>query len=176
MADPFLGEIRIFGFNFAPRNWAFCDGQLLPISQNNALYSLLGTNFGGNGTKTFGLPNLLQNVPVGAGNAPGLSPRVLGATGGTPYVQLTSPNMPQHSHTLAGFSRPATKSTPDGNSAIAHSTGGSVFVASTAGQAATMQAGTLSAGAGSGLHHNNVMPFQKLNFCIALAGTFPAKP
>jgi len=106
MADPFVGEIRIFGFNFAPRGWAFCDGQLLPISQNTALFSLLGTFYGGDGKSTFALPDMQGNAPVGAGDGPGLSPRFLGETAGSSSVTLLVSEIPLHNHLFNVLSDP----------------------------------------------------------------------
>src|SRR5579859_4083159 len=118
MADPFLGEIRIWGCTFAPLNWAFCTGQLLPISQYTALFSLLGTNYGGNGTTTFGLPDLRGMVPIGWGASTSGSTYVIGETGGVNIVTLTEPTVPPHTHALHATPRTATRDTPDAKSTL----------------------------------------------------------
>src|ERR1700692_881972 len=114
MADQFVGEIRAVGFNFPPSGWAFCDGQLMAISQNTALFSLLGTFYGGNGTSTFALPNLQGSVPVHVGQGPGLSPYVLGQTGGTPTVTLITSQLPAHTHVLSASTVNANSPSPSG--------------------------------------------------------------
>ena len=115
MSEPFVGEIRMFAGNFAPRGWAFCDGQLLAVSQNDALFSLLGTIYGGDGRTTFGLPDLRGRVPIHAGSGPGLSPRRLGAKAGAENVTLTVNQLPSHSHRLSGSANLASESRPEGN-------------------------------------------------------------
>ncbi len=177
MSDPFLGEVRCFGFNFAPVNYAQCNGQLMAISQNTALFSILGTNFGGNGINTFGLPNLNGNVVVGAGTGPGLSPRDVGETGGEQYVTLTSANMPPHTHTLHGMGRGGGDATPSAAEGLGHSaTGQNAYAPASAGKPATLNAAALTASPGQGQPHYNVMPFLTVNFCIALVGIFPPRP
>src|SRR5881398_274468 len=121
MSSPFVAEIRIFGFNFAPTGWALCNGQLLPISQNTALFSLLGTFYGGDGKSTFALPNLQGNAPMFWGQGPGLSDRVLGETSGTPYVTLLEGEMPVHQHGLMGNSAAGDLPSPAANRSLARS-------------------------------------------------------
>lgn len=171
MADPFVAEIRMFGFNFAPTGWAACDGQVLPISQNTALFSLLGTNFGGNGSSNFALPDLRSRLALGTGQGPGLSQRVVGESGGAAAVTLTDAQMPGHSHDLLGVPSPTTGSpadaalAPTANSAPAYRIPG----------ATTSMASDSLAASGGSLPHNNRQPYLGLNFCIALQGIFPPR-
>lgn len=171
MADPFVAEIRIFAGNFPPRGWATCDGQLLPIAQNTALFSLLGINFGGDGRSTFGLPNLTGRSPMFWGGGPGLSERVLGETGGSESVTLLASQMPNHRHGLKAALSPST-GTPSASVALSPSNGGNIYRAS--GTAQLMAAQTLAA-AGGGQPHNNLQPFLTLTFIIALVGIFPPR-
>ena len=174
MADPFVAEIRIFPFNFPPTGWAFCNGQLLPISQNTALFSLLGTTYGGNGQSTFGLPNMLDNVPIHTGAnqpGPGLSTYDLGQQSGTQAVTLLVSEIPVHTHTLNGTSSPAESPDPTGN-ALARSVNGNAYTNTFTAQQMAFQA---LPPAGGSLPHNNMMLFLTLNFCIALQGIFPAR-
>jgi microcystin-dependent protein len=166
MSDPFLSEIRIFSFNFAPRNWAFCNGQLLPINQNQALFSLLGTTYGGNGQTTFALPNLQGRVPVHMGSG-----FTLGQAGGETTHTLSTPEMPQHTHTLQGSGNTANSTNPaTGNTyAVALRP---VYLAPAAGSV-QLAAGAIS-NIGGGQAHDNTQPILGLNFCIALAGIFPS--
>ena len=173
MSEPFVGEVRCVGFNFPPRSWAFCQGQLLAISQNTALFSLLGTQYGGNGTSNFALPNLQGNVAIGQGQGLGLTPRNVGETSGSPSVTLLQGNLPTHNHnymTNVGDG-PADKVSPSSNSSI--SSGPGMFTASTSPQVA-MAANMLSLN-GNSQPHNNMMPYLTLNFVIALQGVFPAR-
>jgi microcystin-dependent protein len=174
MADPFVAEIRIFPFNFAPNGWAFCDGQILPISQNTALFSLLGTTYGGNGVSTFGLPNLQGRAPMHPGQGPGLSLRDLGETGGVQTVTLLQTEMPSHSHALSANSNPADLSAPTSNRSLARSSGGFAYQDSNANLADLFPQAL--AVAGGSLPHNNLMPYLVLNFCIALQGIYPPRP
>lgn len=174
MADPFVAEIRVFPFNFPPKGWAFCNGQLLPLSQNTALFSLLGTVYGGDGKSTFALPNLEGSAPVHPGQATGGSQYFLGQAGGSETITLLQTEMPQHVHQLmAANGDPAESNIPTGN-ALARS---NVFVYSTTltplAQMASPQA---LAPNGGGQPHNNMMPYLTLSFCIALQGVFPARP
>ncbi len=174
MSDPFVAEIRIFPFNFAPRGWAFCNGQLLPISQNTALFSLLGTNFGGDGKSNFGLPNLQGSVPQFYEQGPGLSPYVIGQTGGTPSVALLQTQLAPHTHAVnaLGTPPPANTGTPAAGVALARSSGGAAYAQ--ANDLAAMSPSIVTQ-AGGGQAHNNLMPYLVLNFCIALQGIFPAR-
>lgn len=176
MADPFVGEIRIFGFNFPPTGWALCNGQLLPISQNTALFSLLGTNYGGNGTTTFGLPNLQGCAPLQPGQGAGLSLYDLGETGGTAAVALLTSQMPYHTHAAGGVNGAGTLATPAGNIWASAMVGRQAEnrYAAVPGTSPAMAAQML-APSGGGLPHNNMPPYLVLNFCIALQGIYPPR-
>ncbi len=177
--DPFVGEIRIVPFNFAPSGWALCNGQLLPISQNTALFSLLGTTYGGNGSTNFALPNLQGSVPMNAGSGPGLSPRVLGETGGVAAVALSASQMPLHSHTLQGSTITATTGVPSSAVALGIPPGSARHPSNLYKAGAVTTSVTLDASAirpaGGGTAHNNMQPYLTLNFIIALQGVFPAR-
>ena len=174
--DQFVAEIRIFGFNFAPLGWAPCNGQLLPLSQNTALFSLVGTYYGGNGTSTFGLPNLQGNAVLGAGNGAGLTPRVIGETEGEASVTLLATQLPSHTHT-ANANIPGNSADP-GNTTVWGNVGSQRpapnIYATTAGTPVGMNGAALGLSGGS-LPHNNMMPYLVLNFCIALTGVFPSR-
>jgi microcystin-dependent protein len=170
--DPFVAEIRIFGFNFAPTGWAACNGQLLPISQNTALFSLLGTTYGGDGKSTFALPNLQGNAPMHPGQGPGLSLRDLGEMGGSETVTLLQSEIPAHSHSLmANTLDIADTNVPSPNASFALSSGGTLYQAAAN---TTLGVQALSMAGGS-LPHSNMQPYLTLNFCIALQGVFPAR-
>ncbi|HYF65319.1 MAG TPA: tail fiber protein [Herpetosiphonaceae bacterium] len=173
MADPFVAEIRIFPFTFAPTGWAFCDGQLLPISQNTALFSLLGTTYGGNGKSNFALPDLRGRAPMQPGQGPGLSLHDLGETGGSETVSLLEIEIPAHSHTVRASSGDAEDGTPTNNS-FARTDNGSVYVTAPAASPVTMAALAI-APAGGDQPHNNLQPYLTFNFCIALQGVFPPR-
>jgi microcystin-dependent protein len=173
MADPFVAEIRIFAFNFAPKGWAFCAGQLMPISQNTALFSLLGTTYGGDGKSTFALPDMQGNAPMHPGQGPGLSLYDLGQTGGSDFVTLLESEMPNHSHALKAGSDPANVQAPIPTVCLTRAAGGSAYSITTTGLQA--MAPQILAPAGGSLPHNNMMPFLTLNFCIALQGVFPPR-
>lgn len=177
MADPFVAEIRIFPFNFAPKGWAFCAGQLMPISQNTALFSLLGTTYGGDGKSTFALPDLQGNAPIHQGQGPGLSLYDLGQIGGEQFVTLISSEIPAHAHNV-GMANAANGDsvTPVGCTwAQAPSGRGALFVYNPGPPTAKMLATSILPAGGS-LPHNNMQPYLTLNFCIALQGVFPARP
>jgi microcystin-dependent protein len=180
MSDPFVAEIRIFGFNFPPQGWAFCDGQLMSIQQNTALFSLLGTNYGGNGTSTFGLPNLQGNLPLhtGSGPGPGLSFYSVGETGGVPSVTVLNSQMASHSHFINADTANAGSDSPSGaifKAGFHPGNPGTAVWPYNAGPANTaLDSRSLSA-AGGTLPHNNMMPSLVLNFCIALTGIYPAR-
>jgi microcystin-dependent protein len=174
VADPFVAEIRVFPFNFAPKGWAWCDGQLLPLSQNTALFSLLGTTYGGNGKSTFALPDLQGSAPMHPGQGPGLSLHDLGETGGSQTVALHESEIPTHIHTVQAANFPADIATPTPNVALARSTGGNAYQTETSADVVQMDLSAL-APAGGGAPHNNMMPFLTLYFCIALQGVFPPR-
>jgi microcystin-dependent protein len=176
MSDQFVAEIRIYPFNFAPKGWAFCSGQILPISQNTALFSLLGTTYGGDGKSNFALPNLQGNAPMFYGQGPGLSLHDIGETGGTATVSLLQSEMPAHSHTMMGYGTPppANGGTPDPTVALARSSGGAAYKQAPYGAVGAMDPSALAV-AGGGQPHNNMMPYLTLNFCIALQGIFPPR-
>jgi microcystin-dependent protein len=170
MSDPFVAEIRMFGFNFAPTGWAQCNGQLLPISQNTALFSLLGTFYGGDGKSTFALPDLQGSVPVHPGQGPGLSLYDLGQIGGAEFVTLLQSEMPFHMHGFVGSEEVINANEPGDNWFGA----GETRYASPAALAQlNVQAISI---AGGSLPHNNMMPYLVVNFCIAMQGVFPARP
>ena len=171
--DPFVAEIRIFGFTFAPRGWAFCNGQLLPLSQNTALFSLLGTTYGGDGRSNFALPNLQGSAPMHPGQGPGLSLHALGETGGSPSLTLLESQIPAHSHTPRVQTTVASKSTPANNS-LSRVSGATPYLPP-AGAALVAMAPEAVAPAGGNQPHNNMMPYLALNFCIALQGVFPPR-
>jgi microcystin-dependent protein len=173
VADPFVAEIRIFPFNFAPRGWAFCDGQLLPLSQNTALFSLLGTTYGGNGKSNFALPDVQGRAPMHPGQGPGLSLHDLGETGGSETVTLLESEIPSHSHGLLAAPAPGNSRSPAGN-VLARSTGGNAYLAPAGAPLVTMSAVSL-APAGGDQPHNNLMPYLTFSFCIALQGVFPPR-
>jgi microcystin-dependent protein len=172
MADPFVAEIRIFPFNFAPNGWAFCDGQLMPLSQNTALFSLLGTTYGGDGKSTFALPNLQGRAPMHPGQGPGLSPHTLGEAGGNGTVTLSESELPAHSHAMMAQSSLATSKTPTGNT-LARPGKGQTYAPASANVVA--MANQALAPAGSQAPHNNMMPYLTFHFCIALQGVFPPR-
>jgi microcystin-dependent protein len=172
MADPFVAEIRIFPFNFAPKGWAFCNGQLLPLSQNTALFSLLGTTYGGDGRSTFALPNLQGSAPMHPGQGPGLSPHDLGEQGGSDTVTLLQSELPAHSHALNASNGPANLQAP-GSDRVLGRANVNTYLDNPANPVA-MAPQALSAAGGS-LPHNNLMPYLTLNFNIALQGVFPPR-
>jgi len=174
MASPFVAEIRIFGFNFAPKGWAFCDGQILPLSQNTALFSLLGTTYGGDGKSNFALPNLQGSAPMQQGQGPGLSLRDLGETGGETTVSLLQSEIPSHTHTASASGGGGSANDPTGGvwaATVIARQGTNTY--GTAG-GATMSPVALSI-AGGDQPHNNMMPYLTLNFCIALQGVYPPR-
>ena len=174
MADPFVAEIRIFPFNFAPKGWAFCDGQLLPISQNTALFSLLGTTYGGDGKSNFALPNMQGNAPMHPGQGPGLSLHDLGEVDGSENVTLLQSEIPAHNHSMMAQNQPAQLDAPGPDRTFARSSGGFAYKASPYNQIVQFSANMI-APAGGDQPHNNMMPYLTLNFCIALQGVFPPR-
>ncbi|MBO9557899.1 MAG: phage tail protein [Caulobacter sp.] len=183
MSDQYLAEIRIFSFPYAPAGWAQCAGQILPISQNTALFSLLGTTYGGNGTSNFALPNLMGNLPLHVGRnqpGPGLQVYDLGQVGGSENVTLLQTEMPIHSHSPVSTTANGTVTTASGNQPakafngnFTQNTQGLVYSAVTT--PATQLPAQVIGVAGGGLPHNNMMPTLFLNYCIALRGAFPAR-
>ena len=174
MSDQYVAEIRMFAGNFAPSGWALCNGQLLPISQNTALFSLLGTNYGGNGTSTFGLPNLQGSAPLGYGQGPGLSSRALGQTGGEQTVKLLATQIPSHTHTAqaataGGLDAPTANVW--GESQLGKTP---LNIYSPGPGNVSMNAGAI-AGTGGSQAHNNLPPYLCVTFIIALTGTFPTR-
>ena len=172
MADPFVAEIRIFPFNFAPRGWAWCDGQLLPLSQNTALFSLLGTTYGGNGKSNFALPDLQGRAPMHPGQGPGLSLHDLGETGGSETVTLLESEIPSHSHGVTCAQSDATVRLPPGEYP-ATGTGG-ILMYQAPGPLVQLNGNTVTP-AGGDQPHNNMQPYLTFYFCIALQGVFPPR-
>jgi microcystin-dependent protein len=177
MADPFVAEIRIFPFNFAPTGWAFCNGQLLPLSQNTALFSLLGTVYGGDGKSTFALPDLQGSSPMHPGQGQGLSDHVLGEQSGSEFVTLLSSEMPAHAHFVGrALAANGDSQTPAGSVWAQSAAGrGTAIVYHEPPATGTVNPTSLTPTGGS-LPHNNMQPFLTLSFCIALQGIFPARP
>jgi microcystin-dependent protein len=175
MSDQFVAEIRMFAGNFAPLGWAFCNGQILPISQNTALFSLLGTTYGGNGTSNFALPNLQGSAPIGYGQGPGLSLRSLGQSGGEQTVTLQVSQIPVHGHSAMAATSGG-KNSPTGNVWGESKLGKTpLYVYATSGAAnVNMNPGALAA-AGGNQPHNNMPPYLGLSFIIALQGIFPSR-
>jgi microcystin-dependent protein len=179
MSEPFIGQITIFGFGFAPQGWAFCQGQLLPLSQNIPLFRILGTNYGGNGSTTFALPNL-QGIPVGAGQGPGRSGYSIGQDGGEATVTLAPQEIPSHSHAFDVVTEQATNASPEGNQlakawrAQAHTDSVVSFYSDNPNNAKTALAPNAIVANGSGAAHNNMQPYLTLNFCIAMQGVMPS--
>jgi microcystin-dependent protein len=168
MSEPFVAEIRVFASNFAPRGWAFCDGQLLPIAQNTALFSLIGTIYGGDGRTTTALPNLMGRAPVHPGRGPGLSQRRLGEKAGTESVALSETELPSHTHQLTGTEEDIDGTSPVGN-----------YLATGNDQYSATDGSTLSDAslqdAGGSQSHNNMQPYLTMNFIIALVGVYPSR-
>ncbi len=171
MSEPFVGEIRMFAGNFAPRSWAFCDGQLLAVSQNDALFSLLGTVYGGDGRTTFGLPDMRGRLSVHAGQGPGLSLRTLGARGGAENVTLTTNQMPSHSHAYQGSTDAGSSNTPAGN-VLAGRAGDATYIET---PASTAMAPNSVGNTGGSQSHTNMMPYLCVNYIIALFGIYPSR-
>jgi len=173
MSEPFIGEIRIFGFNWNPRNWALCNGQLLAISQNTALFAIIGTQFGGDGRTTMGLPYLQGRAPMHAGNGPGLTPRPEGSFGGGNSVQLAATQIPAHTHTIAVDLNDGTVTDPLG-CFPAKTPKPTKAYAEDSSTLEPMNGAQLGAAGASGAHENR-QPYLTVNFCIALQGLFPSR-
>lgn len=176
MSEPFVAEIRIFAGNFAPRSWAFCDGQLLPISQNTALFSLIGTTYGGDGRTTTALPNLQGQAPMHPGRGPGLTSRRLGQRTGTNTVTLSEAQIPSHNHTVRGRMGSGTANlTPNNTASLSkNGFGDRIYQTNTTGSLENLASQTLSTTGGS-QSHTNVQPFLAMSFIIALQGLYPSR-
>lgn len=170
MSDPFVAEIRMFGFNFAPTGWAQCNGQLLPLSQNTALFALLGTFYGGDGKSTFALPNLMGGSPVHQGQGSGLSEYFLGQQGGTEAVTLLVSEMPVHAHSFTASEEVVNEATPAN---FFYGAGETRYAVP---NNVTQMAPQALSPAGGSVPHNNLMPYLVVNFCIAMQGVFPQRP
>jgi microcystin-dependent protein len=171
VSEPFVGEIRMFAGNFAPRGWAFCDGQLLAVSQNDALFSLLGTIYGGDGRTTFGLPDLRGRIPIHAGHGPGLSERRLGAKGGAEKVTVTVNQLPSHGHPMQASSQNALQTAPNGN-VLGQATSIDLYRVTPADE--DLASSSILATGGS-QPHTNLMPYLCVHFIIALVGIYPSR-
>jgi microcystin-dependent protein len=174
MSDPFVAEIRIFAGNFAPTGWATCNGQLMAISQNTALFSLLGTFYGGDGKSTFALPNLAGSTPMGQGQGAGLSQRFLGDPGGEPFVTLLQTEMPLHNHFVAVSTENGNQGSLTNAVVLGKSVGGTLYQNNTTQNLVQLNFQALSV-AGSSLPHNNLQPYLAMTFIIALQGIFPPR-
>ena len=169
MSEPFLAEVRLVGFNFAPRGWAFCDGQILPINQNQSLYSLLGTNYGGDGRTSFALPDLRGRTPIHVGDGHRLAQK-----SGAETVTLTAAEIAAHTHTVKASSTAANQGNPSGRIMAAADPGFNHFRPPEAASTTALRSGTVT-NAGGGQAHNNMQPYLAVNFCIALRGLFPSR-
>lgn len=174
MAEPFIGEIKMVGFNYAPQGWAFCDGSLLSIQQNTALFSLIGTYYGGDGRSTFGLPDLRGRVPIHQGQGPGLSQYVLGELGGTESVALTPGQMPAHNHLIEAAAEAGNTRSAGGAVLAKEAAGQTAVYNSTAAASTPLRTDSVTL-AGNNIAHPNVQPFQCVNFIIALVGIYPPR-
>lgn len=172
--DPFVAEIRIFPFNFAPKGWAFCDGQIMPLSQNTALFSLLGTTYGGDGKSNFALPDLQGSAAMHPGQGPGLSLHDLGETGGTETVSLLESEIPVHAHTLMASTTPGNNSTPNAGVALARTVGATPYLPASGAVLTQLDPNTLTP-AGGDQPHNNLQPYLTFYFNIALQGVYPPR-
>jgi len=172
MSEPFLGEIRIVGFNFAPRGWAFCNGQLLSIAQNTALFALIGTYYGGDGVQTFALPNLQSRFAMHAGDGAGLSQRVIGEVGGEEDVTLIAAQMPEHNHLIQASNTPGNSTSPSG--AVMAKAKKVLRYAGAPDGSTTMNEAAVTQ-AGNSQPHDNMPPFLVVNYIIALQGIFPSR-
>lgn len=173
--QPYVGEIRLLPYNFAPSGWQDCDGSLLPISGNEVLYTLIGTTFGGDGASTFGVPDLRGRLPVHRGSGLGLSPYVLGQMAGTETVTLLTANLPQHSHTAVVTNGVASTGTPSGTVELGAISGDSMYTSDITGLTPHPAAATMIGVAGGSQPHDNTMPTLTVRFCIALNGIFPSQ-
>ena len=172
--EPYVGELRIFAGTFAPRGWAFCDGRLLPISQNDALFTLIGTTYGGDGQTTFALPDLRGRIPLGQGQGPGLSPRVVGQSFGTETVTLLSTQMPAHNHLFTASKTEAASLSPTG-ALFASNAVNNFYAPNPGGVEQQVLSPRTVAAAGGNQPHNNIMPSTAIHYIIALFGIFPSQ-
>ena len=173
MSSPFIGEIRMFGGNFAPAGWAFCDGQLMPISENDALFTLIGTTYGGDGQETFGIPDLRGRLPMHAGTGPGLSTRTIGENGGVESVTLTTQQIPTHNHAPLAVSGNGNQSTPQNGVWAGVTT--SIYTSNPPDPVNNAFKNTLGGIAGGSQPHDNLMPYLAISFIISLFGVFPTQ-
>ena len=172
MSEPFTAEIRIFAGNFAPRGWAFCNGQLLPIAQNTALFSLIGTTYGGDGRTTTALPDLKGRAPMHPGRGPGLTSRRLGQRGGSEMISLTEAQMPNHTHTMRASNENGEQGTFQSQARLARSRGGALYQSNTSANLVDMAP---LPNTGGSQPHNNLQPFLTMTFIIALVGLYPSR-
>ncbi len=172
--DPFVAEIRVFGFSFPPKGWAFCDGQILPLSQNTALFSLLGTMYGGDGKSTFALPNIQGQALISQGQGQGLSVYFEGESVGEQNVTLLESEIPSHTHQAKAVNEGANQQAPAANRALAKSTPGFAYQSNANANLVQMSPQSASV-IGASFPHNNMPPYLTLNFCIALQGVFPPR-
>ncbi len=172
MSEPFFGEIRMWALNYAPRNWAFCNGQLLEVSQYSALFAILGDTYGGDGRMNFALPNLMARRPIGAGRAPGSHELLLGQRGGYETIPLIPEQMPRHSHTWKGCTTTGTTGAPGSYSYLSAARG---VYAATATNEVSMHSDSIGM-TGEGIPHENRSPYLVVAFCIALTGVYPSRP
>ncbi len=173
--DPFVAEIRIFGFNFAPKGWAFCDGQVLPLSQNTALFSLLGTTYGGDGKSNFALPNLQGSIPMSPGQGPGLSLNDLGETSGTDTVTLLQSEIPVHNHNVQGDNDAFNATSKTASGAVPCNPSPTLIYSTNASPTLQNMSFKMVSVAGGSQPHNNLMPYLVLNYCIAMQGIYPPR-
>ena len=174
MSEPFYGEVKMFGCNFAPQGWALCNGQVLQIQQNTGLFSLLGTFYGGDGRTTFGLPDFQGRCAIGVGQGPGLTNHEVGEVGGEASHSLTVPELPAHSHPITATSDSATSAQPGGGRLAKAVSAG--FAYGTGGSPVEMSTAAVAPSTGFGAPHSNLQPYLTLTFCIALQGIFPQRP
>jgi microcystin-dependent protein len=175
MSSPFVAEIRPWALNFAPRGWAMAQGQILPISQYTALFSLIGTYYGGNGTTNFQLPDLRSRVPMKYGGDPVGNQYVIGEEAGEETITISSQQMPIHTHTVSGSTTAAHKQAPAAGFALGTSGNGGFFYAPSASATIAINPGTVSTYLGGGQAHTNLQPYLAINWCIALVGIYPAR-
>jgi microcystin-dependent protein len=175
MSAPFVAEIRCWACNFAPRGWAMAQGQILPISQYTALFSLIGTYYGGNGTTNFALPDLRSRVPMKYGTDPVGNSYSIGEIAGTETITISSTQMPIHTHTFSGTNANGTRAKPANNSSLGTNAQGTLFYGPSNATTTTINPGTLSPYTGGNLPHTNLQPYLALNWCIALVGIYPSR-